>query len=380
MKTHISANSNPKDASVNQQRPQESMVECRRPETLEFHPVADAFPVIADGEFRKLVESIRECGQLEPIWLDAEGRIIDGGHRVKACCDLGIDVKVRQYEGPEESILGFVVGLNLRRRQLKGSQLAMLAARLAGLEQGERQDRRICPSTTIAEAAKQVGVSPRSVKSANKVLHDGVEQLVKAVDAGKVTVSAAGEVAGLKKQEQREALLKGPTEIRRLAKKSRENRSERRAKAGSTASGVPQVADHCVDHEDNGSEALPPEAERAGSGAESGATPQGDLDTVGRLRLEHFKDLLGEETEALRRALGAWLCRENGCFHASGDVQSAGARKRGDATAEHSRCEVEGDAGDGCAGKVAAEACGALTPEGAIRRRRPLPPTGSATQ
>jgi len=65
---------------------------------IKTHPAADSFPMMDKARYGELVENIREHGQLEPITL-YDGMILDGRNRYKACLDLGIKPKTRQYEG-----------------------------------------------------------------------------------------------------------------------------------------------------------------------------------------------------------------------------------------------------------------------------------------
>lgn len=74
----------------------------------------------------------------------------------------------------------------------------------------------------IEEAAKVLGVSPRSVSSACKVVRDGTQELLDAVKAGEVSVSAAEQVAKLEKEAQQELCSRGPKAIRKAAKDMRE--------------------------------------------------------------------------------------------------------------------------------------------------------------
>ena len=51
---------------------------------LEFHPVADLFPLLQGEAFQKLVADIQQNGLIEPILVDTERRIIDGRNRTPA--------------------------------------------------------------------------------------------------------------------------------------------------------------------------------------------------------------------------------------------------------------------------------------------------------
>ena len=59
---------------------------------LEMHSVSPAFPPMIGDDFTELVDDIKAHGQLEPITVAADGRILDGRHRYLACEGLGIGV------------------------------------------------------------------------------------------------------------------------------------------------------------------------------------------------------------------------------------------------------------------------------------------------
>jgi N6-adenosine-specific RNA methylase IME4 len=85
---------------------------------------------MTDEEFEELKADIAANGLREPIWLHPDGRIIDGRHRYRACCELGLEPPFRTWDG-QGSLVGLVVSLNLHRRHLSESQRAMVAAKLS---------------------------------------------------------------------------------------------------------------------------------------------------------------------------------------------------------------------------------------------------------
>jgi ParB-like chromosome segregation protein Spo0J len=57
---------------------------------LAVHPVAALFPMRADDELDELAADIKERGLLQPVVLDAEGRVLDGRNRLAACGKAGV--------------------------------------------------------------------------------------------------------------------------------------------------------------------------------------------------------------------------------------------------------------------------------------------------
>lgn len=153
----------------------------------EFHPFANAFPMMSDLEYQELVADIEKHGLREPIWL-YQGEILDGRNRDKACRELGIKPLYTDFEGTDEEAIAFVISMNIMRRHLSQSQLAMVAADLSGLQPGQHGDQG--QALPIGRAAAKLNVGERSVARARKVKQKSPELAAK-VRAGEVTVSAA---------------------------------------------------------------------------------------------------------------------------------------------------------------------------------------------
>ena len=100
---------------------------------LEFHPLADLFPMMTDGDLAELGEDMLKHGQREPIWL-YEGKILDGRNRYRACQMKGIQPRTTETRVADP--LAFVISLNLKRRHLDASQRAMVVAEIAKLPKG----------------------------------------------------------------------------------------------------------------------------------------------------------------------------------------------------------------------------------------------------
>lgn len=189
---------------------------------VKWHPYSELFPWIEGPAFDDLKADIAANGIREPI-VFFENQILDGRNRYMAARDLGIDYPRTEYSGDDP--LGYVISLNLRRRHLTESQRAMVAKRLETHSHGgnRRSDQDANLHVDRERAAETLNVSTRTVANAAKVIDRGAPDLVAAVDAGTVSVSAAAEVAKLPIEEQRAIVEAGPAAVREAAKDVREN-------------------------------------------------------------------------------------------------------------------------------------------------------------
>lgn len=182
---------------------------------IKFHPAANIFPLMAEDEFARLVEDITLNGQLEPIWLDSEGQIIDGRNRYMACLKANIQPITKTWTG-NGSIVDFAVSLNLHRRHLTPSQRACVATEMLPLLEEEARARMAAggknkgtelfpylrnnqPSVTPSleklgesrqKAAAATNVNARYVSDAKK-LKDEAPAIFSQVRAGEKTITEA---------------------------------------------------------------------------------------------------------------------------------------------------------------------------------------------
>lgn len=167
---------------------------------LEFHAIADAFPLMDEQELAELTADIKANGLKTEIDL-YQGKILDGRNRYRACQAAGVVVRTKNFAArDEEHAISFAISANLKRKQYSKSQLEAAAAELANMKRGDNQhtaageDRPNGPTSepviSQAESAKKLGVSHRNVRRAAAVKKADPETFQK-IKAGKITTGAA---------------------------------------------------------------------------------------------------------------------------------------------------------------------------------------------
>jgi hypothetical protein len=178
---------------------------------MDFHPVAEIFPLMSDAALDELANDIKANGLHDPVWTHG-GKIIDGRNRCLACERAGVEPVCREWDGKGE-LVKFVVSLNLHRRHLSESQRAMVAAKIARRPIGNQPtnnkvvgDSINSPCPSNAEAAELLNVGKASVVKAKKVQRDAIPEIVAAVESGELTLHAADQIIAEPKDQQAEAL------------------------------------------------------------------------------------------------------------------------------------------------------------------------------
>lgn len=180
---------------------------------MEYHEAANIFP-LDEESLDSLAEDIRNSGQQVAIET-MEGKILDGRRRWLACERAGVEPQFREVK-PADPI-GYVVSLNLHRRQLTIGQKAMCAAKVKDLyekQAKERQKRKpsgFVPANSPEQkkgdardnAGKAFGIGGKSVDNATKVLKQAVPEVVQAVEEGRMNVSAGAKLSTQPEEEQR---------------------------------------------------------------------------------------------------------------------------------------------------------------------------------
>lgn len=153
---------------------------------MEFHPLADAFPLLTTGELKQLAQSIETNGQREPIVL-YDGKILDGRNRYRACLLAGVEPTFVQFTG--DNPLALVKDRNVLRRQLSGSQLGIAAGRLYMVfrDQGT-------PKSCL-QVAEEIGSNQSYVAQAVYLIEQERHDLVGAVERGERSLHDAYDTA-----------------------------------------------------------------------------------------------------------------------------------------------------------------------------------------
>lgn len=175
------------------------------PSVMQFHEVANIFPMMSADEYDALKADILASGLIEPI-LTYEGKIIDGRNRYNACIDTGVKPQFREYTGQGgAALVAFVVSLNLKRRHLDAGQKAfvaleiepMLAAFAKERQRGGRGGALLTEKIqeankgeAAAQAAAIVGTNAHYVADAKR-LTAAAPELAARVKAGDMKMPAA---------------------------------------------------------------------------------------------------------------------------------------------------------------------------------------------
>jgi hypothetical protein len=141
---------------------------------LPVHPAAECFPMVP-ATVVKLMQSIKENGQREPISVDEEQKhLIAGRHRREACRLLGIAPRVRIVEisGDDyEAIATYARDENLVRFHLDVDEQVRSENKLATLRERVIAAAKANPTTSINQIAKDTGTTQ---PTASKIINEAV--------------------------------------------------------------------------------------------------------------------------------------------------------------------------------------------------------------
>ena len=90
------------------------------------HPLAAIFPMMSEGELQDLADDIKEHGLRQPIVIDADGVLIDGRNRLKACKMAEVEPTFVRLDGEDPA--AYILSANVERRSPTAAQKAMARA------------------------------------------------------------------------------------------------------------------------------------------------------------------------------------------------------------------------------------------------------------
>jgi ParB-like chromosome segregation protein Spo0J len=159
-------------------------------------------PAYQEGEYEALKQSIKEDGQLEPIVISKDGRLLDGHTRLQICQELRITPRfeIKNFRNKLEE-RKFVITVNLRRRQLNDFQKIEVSQLLLDTEKRlakHRHGRKSLPigsnfpkGEAVEKVAKDIGVKPRTYYRGLAILKKAEEPLKDKLRAGKLEINTA---------------------------------------------------------------------------------------------------------------------------------------------------------------------------------------------
>jgi hypothetical protein len=164
---------------------------------------------MSTDDYQRLKDDIAKNGLKDEIVMH-EGKVLDGRHRLQACQELKLEIRVTDFDKESGSPLDYVISKNVSRRHLTPSQLAAIATDLLQASQQEAKERQrhhggtapgrkaITPGKSSQsdagrardQAARKVGANPKYVDAAQKIKRQDPEMFEKVKD-GSVNINQA---------------------------------------------------------------------------------------------------------------------------------------------------------------------------------------------
>jgi len=154
-------------------------------------------PPLTNEEYNLLERSILEEGVRDPLVIYGDLMIVDGHNRFEIAQKHNLDFKTvsKEFKNMDE-IKIWIIENQLGRRNLNESQRAMIAARLANVQQGDNQYIKEGPpiggtSVSQSDAATLLNVGERTIQRAKKIIDHGDKETINLINSGKLSVFRA---------------------------------------------------------------------------------------------------------------------------------------------------------------------------------------------
>lgn len=151
---------------------------------LPVHPAALLFPDLPPDEYKKLKQDIQAHGQIEPITVSADGKLLlDGRNRRQVCKELEIEPRVERFDAkPGQSEADYIWAKNVLRRHLTDDQRAAIAHKRSDAERAAaKQCQKRKPDSVLVDSPKQKPVHVRKAIAAKAKVSEHKVRQVEAV-------------------------------------------------------------------------------------------------------------------------------------------------------------------------------------------------------
>ncbi len=191
------------------------------------------------GDVQALADSIRELGLLQPIGVTRKLELVFGERRLRAHKLLKEKTILARIVDVPSIVRGERDENEIRKDFTPSERVAIAKAveREIGNRRGQRNDKLVASWPQVGAgrktreiAAERAGfTSDQSYRRAVKVIETGTDQLIQAMDEGRVSISAGALLADLDADEQDIILQLDPQAILQAAREIRARHAERRA-------------------------------------------------------------------------------------------------------------------------------------------------------
>ena len=171
--------------SSNSESPTSQQDDTRK--ALTFHPLAELFPLLEGADFDELVADVRGPWAARADRILHEEKILDGRNRYRACLVAG-STSPRHFDGDDP--VGFVISPTYVADTCRSRSAPWSRRSWPTFVDGQRAD--LVEGLPIGRASELLNVGERTVARAREVQDHGTAELGRAVEQGKVSVSAAG--------------------------------------------------------------------------------------------------------------------------------------------------------------------------------------------
>ncbi len=202
------------------------------------HPACNALPRISQQDFDNLVDSIKENGLLEPIYVDHKNQLLDGRSRLMACLAAGVSIAPGHVKVSEHSPEA-IAQSNVARRHLTSNQKLMRAVdrlakqrkdaaerRASGAEKGRESQKKQAGakratsqkpkkrSTRVLEKVAKDESVPRADLALTEKILSATPEVRGKIESGELSLDDAAKLAGVSRKQLKTSKPKTQKKVR----------------------------------------------------------------------------------------------------------------------------------------------------------------------